>query len=377
MGITTKGNGRVVFGPRNPPPSPLFKMTIDTTQAGSASDTFVLPLNGGATNMTVHWGDGNSDLITAYNQTELTHIYTVSGSYQISCDGSFGGVYFANLGDRRKVTSIDNWGNNQWVSMQFAFYGCQNMVANYTDSPNTSNVTSMERMFFNCILFNGVIDFDGTSLLTTKLMFINTSVMNSPVTITNTTLLTDCTSMFGQMNVFNQPITLDTTSVVDMTNMFSYCRQFNSAVNFSDTSNVTSMAGMFFTCLVFDQPVNFDTSSVLNMASMFYQCRAFNQVVNFDTSNVGSMFAMFFNCFVFNQDISSFNITNMTSAASMFLGSAFSTTNYNLLLPAWDSYGTSNVPFHAGTAHYSAGAPTTAHDAMVVRGWTITDGGTP
>jgi hypothetical protein len=201
--------------------------------------------------------------------------------------------------------------------------------------------------------------------------------MNSPVTITNTTLLTDCTSMFGQMNVFNQPITLDTTSVVDMTNMFSYCRQFNSAVNFSDTSNVTSMAGMFFTCLVFDQPVNFDTSSVLNMASMFYQCRAFNQVVNFDTSNVGSMFAMFFNCFVFNQDISSFNITNMTSAASMFLGSAFSTTNYNLLLPAWDTYGTSNVPFHAGTAHYSAGAPTTAHNAMIARGWTITDGGTP
>ena len=61
----------------------------------------------------------------------------------------------------------------------------------------------------------------------------------------------------------------------------------------------------------------------------------------------------------------------------MFLNSGFSKVNYDPLLVAWDSYGTSNVSFHGGTAHYSAGAPTTAHDAMVARGWTITDGGTP
>jgi len=35
-----------------------FKMTIDTTKAGSASDTFVLPLvNGAAYNFVVDWGD--------------------------------------------------------------------------------------------------------------------------------------------------------------------------------------------------------------------------------------------------------------------------------------------------------------------------------
>ena len=39
-------------------------MTIDTTQPGSAADTFVLPLRVGTVNMTVYWGDGNSDLIT-------------------------------------------------------------------------------------------------------------------------------------------------------------------------------------------------------------------------------------------------------------------------------------------------------------------------
>ena len=89
------------------------------------------------------------------------------------------------------------------------------------------------------------------------------------------------------------------------------------------------------------------------------------------------MYGMFGNCFLFDQDISALQINSLTNATQMLQFSAFSKVNYDLLLVAWDSYGTSNVPFHAGTAHYSAGAPTTAHDAMVVRGWTITDGGTP
>ena len=86
---------------------------------------------------------------------------------------------------------------------------------------------------------------------------------------------------------------------------------------------------------------------------------------------------MFRDASSFDQDISGFDITSLTNATGMLQNSSFSKTNYDLLLPAWDSYGTSSVSFHAGTAHYSAGAPTTAHDAMVVRGWTIIDGGTP
>jgi len=111
---------------------PLFKMTVDTTQAGSASDTFVLRLGNGATNMTVYWGDGNSDVITAYNQAELTHVYASSGSYQISLDGSFVGIAYGNTGDKLKVSSIDNWGTNQWTSMNGAFRGCSNMAVSYT-----------------------------------------------------------------------------------------------------------------------------------------------------------------------------------------------------------------------------------------------------
>jgi len=281
---------------------PLFKITIDTTKAGSASNTFVLPLQTTSNNFVINWGDGNLETVTTV--TSISHTYASSGSYQISLDGSFSGIKFNNAGDKLKLSSIDNWGTNQILNLANAFYGCVNMVGTYTDSPDTSLVTNMSGAFRGC-----------TNL--------------------------------------NSPINFNTSSLNNISIMFRDCSNFNSTIIFSDTSLVGDMSRCFLNCNNFNQPINFNTSSVGTMLNMFYGC------TNFD------------------QDISSFNISSLTNAGSMLYLTAFSKTNYDLLLPAWDAYGTSSVVFHAGTAHYSAGAPTTAHNAMVSRGWTITDGGTP
>jgi hypothetical protein len=53
-------------------PNPDFVSTWDTTNAGSASDTIVLPMTAGVD--TVHWGDGSSD-------TTNTHTYASGGTY--------------------------------------------------------------------------------------------------------------------------------------------------------------------------------------------------------------------------------------------------------------------------------------------------------
>lgn len=303
-----------------------FKFTVDTTKAGSASDTFILSLWLGTTNMTVYWGDGNSDVITSYNQAELTHVYASSGTYQISCDGAFVGTNYYG-GDKLKIMSIDNWGSNAWSKAIYAFSGCSNMVANYTDIPNTSNVTTMEDMFRDCTNFNGTVGFDTSSVTTMVSMF------------------SGCTS-------FNQSVNFTTPLISDTSGMFSGCSTLNSSITFSNTSNVTNMASMFRTCLAFNQPLSFNTSSVI----FFYQT--------------------FFGCTNFNQDVSGFNISSLTNASGMLQGSAFSTTNYDLLLVAWQGQTHNNtVTFHAGTAKYSAGASATARAALITDAWTITDGG--
>jgi hypothetical protein len=51
------------------------------------------------------------------------------------------------------------------------------------------------------------------------------------------------------------------------------------------------------------------------------------------------------------------------------------TTRYDALLNSWAAQAFQpNVPFHAGTAKYSA-AGSAARDTLVAAGWTITDGG--
>ena len=303
-----------------------FIFTVDTTQAGSASDTFVLPLQNTTNNFTVYWGDGTSETVTTV--TSVTHVYASSGTYQISLDGSFSGIRFGGGGDRLKLSSIDNWGTNQWGTMQFAFYLCSNMVGTYTDSPDTSLTTNMYRAFRGCSSFNSPLTFDCSNVTTMYEIFHSCSSFNSDITFTNM------------------------SNVTDMRNMFYANTVLNSNINFEDTSNVTQIGGMFQGCVAFNQPLNLDTSSVTSMSSMFLYAGAFDQ------------------------DISAWNISSLTNSASMFFGSAFSTTNYDLLLVAWQGQTHNNsVNFHAGTAQYSSGAPATAKAGLITDSWTITDGG--
>ena len=378
---------------------PLFKITVDTTKAGTASDTFKLNLQSGSTNMTVYWGDGNSDLITAYNQAELTHVYASSGSYQIILEGSFYGIRFNNGGDKLKLSSIDNWGTNQWGNMDGAFWGCSNMVGTYTDSPDTSLVTSMFTAFHTCSNFNSEVNFDTSNVVIISYMFNSCTSFDKPINF-DTSSVTTMRNMFEGCLLFNQTINFDASlntqmlsmfksctslnSTITFTNaslttsafaMFRNCTSLNSAVTITNSSSLVNTREMFWDCTSLNSTVTIDMQSVTDTYTMFYSCSNFNQPVNFNTSSLISANYMFQFCTNFNQDISTFNITNLTSAVLMLSDTAFSTANYDLLLPAWDAYGTSNVTFHAGTAQYNAGAPATAHANMLGRSWTITDSG--
>jgi hypothetical protein len=78
------------------PPSNLdFVSTWDTTKAGSASNTVVLPLiNGGASaySGTIDWGDGSTSVLSYANRTHVyatTGIKTITISGQVEVDGRF------------------------------------------------------------------------------------------------------------------------------------------------------------------------------------------------------------------------------------------------------------------------------------------------
>ena len=128
-----------------------FEMTIDTTKAGSASDTFILPAgNIGTYNAVIDWGDNTTSTITAYNDADLTHVYSVGGIYSVKINGSFPEIKFNSSGDRLKLMSINNWGINQWRRMEASFGGCNNLEIYATDIPDMSLCTSFFRAFNGC-----------------------------------------------------------------------------------------------------------------------------------------------------------------------------------------------------------------------------------
>jgi hypothetical protein len=125
----------------SPRPSSGFKFSVDTRLAGSASDTFVLPLiNSGVYDFKVDWGDSTTDTITSWNATEKTHVYSSSGIYTIECTGTLKGFVFALAGDRLKMKEIYNWGgsNLDLAGGVFSFTGCDNLTVSATNSPDNN-----------------------------------------------------------------------------------------------------------------------------------------------------------------------------------------------------------------------------------------------
>jgi len=109
----------------------------------------------GTYNFTVKWGDGSSDVITAWDQAAVTHQYASTGTYQISIIGTLQGWQFNNGGDRLKILNISEWGPLT-ITTDAAFYGCSNMTCTATDAPTISS-TSLNSTFRTCSAFNGAI----------------------------------------------------------------------------------------------------------------------------------------------------------------------------------------------------------------------------
>nr|MDA3832499.1 BspA family leucine-rich repeat surface protein [Spirochaetales bacterium] len=86
-------------------------------------------------------------------------------------------------------------------------------------------------------------------------------------------------------------------------------------------------------------------------------------------------YGMFYGASVANPNISNWNVSAVTSMDGMFNGTAFSNTNYDLLLSAWSLLTLQTlVPFHAGLAKYTKAAERSVLTSAP-NSWTITDGG--
>ena len=355
-----------------------FVTTWKTDNPGTSNSTSItIPTTGIGYNYDVDWN--NDGIFDEFGLTgDVTHDFGTAGTYTIRIQGNFPRIYFIGGGDKEKILSIDQWGNQQWTSMSHAFYGCSNLTINATDIPDLSMTTNMEYMFYGCSSFNqNINNWDVSTITNMKELFKGCITFNQPLDNWDVSSVTNMRSLFQDCTAFNQPLdSWNVGLVTDMFRMFNNAENFNQDLNNWDTSNVTNMQIMFANAYNFNGNItNWDTSNVTDMNAMFWKCGVFNQNISFwDTSNVTTMLGMFSLAISFDQNLGNWNIQNLTNAGGMFAGVTLSTANYDALLIGWQGQThNNNVSFNGGTSKYCQGE--NARNILIADGWTISDGG--
>lgn len=373
----------------------------------STQITLPLVLNG-IYDFNVSWGDGNSNLITNYSQSAITHTYAYPGVYTVNITGTIIGWSFNGSNGAIKLTQISNWGHLRLGNEGYYFSGASNLALT-TNAPlnlngtsnligmfencyalgnsgnlnswNVSKVTNMAFMFAGAVHFNQSLNsWDVSQVSNMSNMFRNALSFNNPLSSWNVSSVIDTSYMFLDALRFNQSLnSWDVSHDIDMNAMFALAGYFNQSLNSWDVSHVTDMQSIFFGAASFNQPLSsWNVSRVINMTGMFYAAISFNQpLASWKVSSVTDMSYMFFLARQFNQPLGSWNVSRVTNMAYMFANISLSILNYDQLLQGWSRLPnlSHNVNFDAGSSKYSLLALNARETLIYTLGWSIKDGG--
>ena len=298
-------------------------IVVDTTKAGSASNTFVLPIIKNTTEtVKIYWGDGTNSMGV---NGDNTHVYAAGGVYTVKIESRlFGGIYFNNLGDKAKITKIANYGQGVSRLNIGSFYGCSSLL-----SIDVGNIVS-----------NGA----------------------------------DASSQYRGCTALTTVPLLNLSSVTKTYAMFANCTTLTTVPLFN-LSSVTNAYTMFYQCTSLTTVPLFDLSKVTDASYMFYQCTALTTVPLFDLSKVTNASYMFYRCTALTT-VPLFDLSKVTNATSMFLGVTLTTQSYSdFLINLATLPLQSGVSFHGGNSKYNPTAATARAYLISNFGWTITDGG--
>jgi surface protein len=326
-----------------------FITTWKTDNTGGSNDDQITILTTTQDqNYTVDWGDGNvSTNVTGH----ITHTYDLADTYTVSISGDFRNIRHGyRTTDAQKLLSIDQWGDVQWTTMEYAFSYARNLVLNATDTPDLSAVTNMGYMFYGASVFNGDLSqWDVSAVTNMDAMFNYATAFNGDLSQWDVSAVTNIDSMFYGARAFNGDLSQwDVSAVTSMRAMFTNARVFNGDISQWDVSAVTSMGYMFYDASVFNSDLSqWDVSAVTNMDSMFYKASVFNSDLSqWDVSAVTNMDSMFYYASVFNSDLSQWDVSAVTNMGSMFNEASV----FNGDLSQWDVSAVTNMRSMFGRA---------------------------
>lgn len=238
-----------------------------------------------------------------------TTAYTDSNHPDWQKDGTNKLVQTVTFVDTIKPKSLDGW-----------FRDGHNIISFDLAKLDTSNCTNMGYVFRDCY-----------------------AITELDVSNFNTSKVTNMKSMFYNLNNLEEldVSNFNTSLVVYMNFMFYACLQCNiiGLENF-DTKNCTNMQSMLYKCAGTNNfnLSSWDTSKVTNMAYLFTNAGGNVNLDGWNTTKVTTMQSMFAGSFFTYLDLSSFDLSSITTANSMFFNNTVLRTiavshNWNERIP--------------------------------------------
>ena len=356
---------------------PDLAQTIQFTDEEAPEGAVLTDVSEKKNGSVVAWMDDTSHICYISTQREGKKV-------QFNKDCSY--MFYNNL-NLTTLLGVSHFDTSKVTDMEFMFYNCSHLTALDLSSFDTSKVTDMHAMFNYCSRLTALdlSSFDTSNVTDMRFMFSGCKSLTSlNVSNWDTSNVTTMSLMFDKCSSLTtlDASHFDTSKVTDMSKMFSGCESLASLdVSHFDTSNVTDMHAMFDGCasLVSLDVSNWDTSNVTNMISMFNVCSNLTalDVSHFDTINVTNMSFMFNACSNLTAlDVSQFNTSNVIDMRCMFfscyklstilIGPEWTTQNVqngdgmfkgSSLLPNYDSAVTDKSKAHADEGGYMTFSP--------------------
>lgn len=249
----------------------------------------------------------------------------------------------------QKVKVVD--GNAAWL-----FSGLEELTYMDVRGLDTSDITSMYRMFFNC----------------SNLTHLNLSGWDTGRVTDMSYMFQNCSNLTElDINGWN------TGSVTTMYNLFRECKSLTRLdLSSWNMSSVTEISCMFYGCTGLTELnlSSWDTGNITGnrMEAVFYNCSSLVRldVSGWNTSGVASMQNMFFNCSSLKQlDLSSWDTGSVASINYMFY---YCTDLIELKLYGWNTGNVQSMLYTFNNCSKLQILDLSGHDySNVMPGWTV------
>ena len=258
--------------------------------------------------------------------TTATHVVfdeSFSNARPTSC-----GYWFASFQSLEGIEGIEHLNTSETTSMEGMFYGCVVKNNMNLSAHNTSKVKNMSNMFYNAQIPSvSLSGLDCSEVTDMEAMFMNASISQIDLTGLRTSKLTSMGSMFEGCQIKdNLDLSgFNTEKVTSMSSLFKNCTATGICLTSFKTSNVTDMSSMFEGCskLTSLDLTTFNTENVQNNCSMFKDCSSLTSLTfgNFSVGFSTDLSAMFQGCSALTSvDLSKFNTANVIDMQYMFDG---------------------------------------------------------